>query len=85
MRSVLTTMKDEYNCMTDLMPIDPKTLVEHLTKIEAELRLVTSRMKPEDRQNIKGQPDPHKESCSNRKRALAESSHKLNDPILRIP
>ena len=42
-------------------------------------------MKPEDRQNGKGQPDPYKESCSNRKRALVEASHRLNDAIPSIP
>ena len=58
------TMKDEYNGMTDVMPADPKKLIELLSKIETKLKEVKSEINPEDRQKVKGQPD---DSLSNKK------------------
>ena len=83
MCSSLVIVKDEYNCMTDLIPADPKKLVKQLTKIETGLKLVTSKMNSEDNQNGKGQPNTHKESCSSKQRAIAEVGHELKEAIPR--
>ena len=57
MRCISTVMQDEYNCMADMMPTDPRKLVEFLTKIETKLKEVKSETNSEDRQKGKGQPD----------------------------
>ena len=80
MCGMLPTMEDNYNCTTDLMPIDPKKLVEQLTKIGTKPKEVTSEMLSEDRQNGKGHPG---KSRSNKKRALSGASHKLKGAILK--
>ena len=61
----------------------PKKLGKQLTIDEMELKLVSSKMEPDDLQNGKGQPNTCKESCSNNKRAIAEASRKLKDAIPR--
>ena len=66
MRNVLAAVEDEYNCMSDLMPTDPKKLVEQLLGNQIKLKLVTSEMKPEDRQIGKGQPEPKKSHYGSR-------------------
>ena len=70
-------MEDEYNCMTDLMPTDPKKLVEQLTKIETKLKEVTSEISKEDRQSGKGHPDTQKESNSHKKRVITKANRML--------
>ena len=37
MRNVTVCMEDEYNCLHNNVPTDPKTLVDQLTKIETKL------------------------------------------------
>ena len=70
MRCISDAMEDEYNCMTDVMPTDPKKLVELLTRIETKLKEVKSETKPEDRSKSKGQ---HDESRSKAKQAAKAS------------
>ena len=80
MRSISAAMEDGYNCMTDLMPTDPKKLVKLLSKIETELKEVKSE-NPEDLQKGKGQPDG---SRSNKNRDSAKASHRLKGAIPRM-
>ena len=81
MHIVSAAVKDEYNCMTDLMPTDLKKLLEQLLRTEIKLKLVTSEMKPEDHQICKGQSNTCKKSQSNKKRHIAEAGHELKDGI----
>ena len=46
--NVLAAVEDEDNCITNLMPTDPKKLVEQLSRSGMKLKLVTSEMIPED-------------------------------------
>ena len=48
MQSISPMMEDEYNCMTDSLPTNPKKLVELLSKIETKLKNVQAENKPED-------------------------------------
>ena len=68
-----TAMEDEYNCMTDVMPTDPKKLVELLTKIETRPKEARKETKPEDRSKSKGQDN---KSHSKAKQATKASRNK---------
>ena len=80
MRSISPAMEDEYICMTELMPTNPKKFVELLTKIERKLKDVQPKKKTEDRLTGKGQPD--EQSRSHKKRAL-KASKKVEGAIPR--
>ena len=79
MHSVLATVENGCNCMTDLMPTDLKKLGKQFIKIETKLKLVPSKTKPEDRRNGKGQPKTGGKICSSKKRVIAEASCELKD------
>ena len=57
MWSISPAIEDEYNCVTDVMPNDPKKLVELLSKIEKLKEEVKSEVSSEDRKKGKGRPD----------------------------
>ena len=69
--------------MADLIITDPKKLVKQLKKVETELKLITSKMKPEDRQNGNGSAKTCREVRRNKKRGIVEARHNLKDAIPR--
>ena len=81
MHSVLATVEDKCNCMTDLMPADPKKLVKQVTKIETKLKLFPSKMKPEDHQNGNDRPKTCRAIHSCKRRAIVEADRELKDTI----
>ena len=70
MWSISPAIEDEYNCVTDVMPNNPKKLVELLSKIEKLKEEVKSEVSSEDHQKSKGHPD---DSSSKAKQALKAS------------
>ena len=88
MRVITPAMENEYDCLTDLLPTDPKKLVEQLTKIETKLNEV-NKSNPEDRQKEKGKghPDtPSEQSRSSKKRMLDKAKREnAKDVVARIP
>ena len=56
MRNVHPKMEDEYNCLHDTVPTDPKKLVEQLTRIETKLRTISNEHKSNDHRKG-GPPD----------------------------
>ena len=72
MRNVSPKMEDEYNCLHDTVPTDPKKLVEQLTKIETKLRTISNETRSQQRQlNGKVPEDPHRRSRGKTKRSNA--------------
>jgi len=57
MRNVTPKMEDEYNCLHDTVPTDPKKLVEQLTKIETKLRTISIEEKKSNDHRKGGPPD----------------------------
>ena len=84
MRAISPSMENEYNCMTDLLPTDPKRVVEQHTKIETKLKGVTSKMNSEDHQNQhgKGHPDTSKDSQSHKKRLLEKAKFDIVEEVV---
>jgi hypothetical protein len=84
MRNVTVRMEDEYNCLHNNVPTDPKTLVEQLTKIETKLSSVrgNDKVKADDRRKA-GPPDNHSRSSKKRAKADAGGRMKTGDPIPR--
>eukprot|EP00957_Ditylum_brightwellii_P056137 4256229-Ditylum_brightwellii.AAC.1 len=64
MRSISTAMKDEYNCISDLIPTDPDKLVEILSKIKKKIKDVQKDEKKEDRLKGNGQHDEQSRSSN---------------------
>ena len=77
MRCISDAMEDEYNCMTDVMPTDPKKLVELLTKIETKLKEVKKETKPEDRSKSKGQHDDSRSKAKQAAKASRDTKGKI--------
>jgi hypothetical protein len=75
MRNVTPKMEDEYNCLHDTVPTDPKKLVEQLTKIETKLRTISNEQRTVQRQlNGKVPEDPHRRSRGKVKRPNANGN-----------
>jgi hypothetical protein len=88
MRNVSVQIEDEYNCLHNVVPTNPKKLVEQLTKIEMKLGSVVAPTVPKnvDRCKGKGQPDdPNHRSWSKKKRAKAEQGGRGKPTDPRIP
>ncbi len=84
MRNTSVRMEDEYNCLHNNVPTDPKMLVDQLTKIETKLGSVRGpdkKVKADDRHNA-GPPD---QSRSAKKRAAKAEAGRMKggDPIPR--
>ena len=75
MRNVTPKMEDEYNCLHDTVPTDPKKLVEQLTKIETKLRTISSETQKSNDHRKGGPPDDaHRRSRGGKARPNAKGS-----------
>ena len=85
MQHVSPRMEDEYNCLCDTVPTDPKKLVAQLTKIETKLRTISNEnSKSHDRLKGGRPDDPQRVSRSGAKRSNATGSGREPDkPIPR--
>jgi hypothetical protein len=85
MRNVTVQIEDEYNCLHNVVPTNPKKLVEQLTKIETKLNSnVTSNKTSNDRRkSSEGQPENSEESRRSKKRAAKTDGRAKTDKIPR--
>jgi len=85
MRNVTVQIEDEYNCLHNVVPTNPKKLVEQLTKIETKLNSnVTSNKTSNDRRkSSEGQPENSEESRRSKKRAAKTDGRAKMDKITR--
>ena len=83
MRNASVRMEDEYNCLHNDVPTDPKTLLDQLTKIETKINSVRGpdKVKADDRRKT-GSSDL---SWSAKKRAVKAEAGRMKggDPIPR--
>jgi len=81
MRNVSVQIEDEYNCLHNIVPTNPKKLVEQLTKIETKLGSVAPHVpKPNDRRKqSESQPGDPQRSRRETKRAKAEKASSRNN------
>ena len=88
MRVITPAMENEFCCLTDLLPTDPKKLVDQLTKIETKLGEPRSQ-NPNDRQKDKGKGHADtltEQSRSSKKRELDKAKRNTaKDVVARIP
>jgi hypothetical protein len=72
MRNVTPKMEDEYNCLHDTVPTDPKKLVDQLTRIETKLRTISNEHKSDDRRKGGPPEDAHRRSRGGKSRPNAK-------------
>jgi len=90
MRNVSVQMEDEYNCIHNTVPTNPKKLVEQLTKIETKLSSSAVKVTTNADERKRQADDPQR-SRSEKKRAKAEAAAKAggkglrHEPIPRKP
>eukprot|EP00957_Ditylum_brightwellii_P124215 9468400-Ditylum_brightwellii.AAC.1 len=80
MRSISSTMKDEYNCISGLILTDPDKLVEILSKIKKKIKEVQKDEKKEDRLKGNGQ---HNEQSRSTKKFTQKGKYKAEAAIPR--
>ena len=85
MRNVTVQIVDLYNCLHNVVPTNPKKLVEQLTKIETKLNSNITSIKTSNdrRKSSKGQPDDSQESWRSKKRAAKSDGRAKTDKIPR--
>jgi hypothetical protein len=74
MRNVTPKMEDEYFCLHDTVPTDPKKLVEQLTRIETKLRTISNEHKSNDHRKGGPPDDAHRRSRGGKSRPNAKGS-----------
>ena len=85
MRNVTAKMEDEYNCLHDTVPTDPKLLVEQLTKIERKLETISSENKSLDRRKGGPPDDAQRRSRGGKKRSQIANGNGRGEPDKPIP
>mgnify|MGYP000875615735 FL=1 len=84
MRNVSIQMEDEYNCLHENVPTDPKKLVDQLTRIETKVRSVAVEKKKARNHEEKQGEDPQG-SRNAKKRANKDKRPHMDQPIPRKP